>query len=144
MLTCNDIDDNAQATLRDADAKSEGRFGMSTAVGSRKTAVVTAPEGMTELVRGSDLRLVGHMEPLVRAKDVLLNCERIERIDAAGIAALISLYGSAQNTGHCFKVCNVRGHVAEILALVGLDNILVACNGEWNAPRGGRLQQTAA
>ena len=144
MLTCNDIDDNAQAILRDADATSEGWFEMSMAVGRTRTAVVAAPEGMTELVRGSDLRLVGHMESLVRAKDVLLNCESIERIDAAGIAALISLYGSAQNTGHSFRVCNVCAHVAEILALVGLDTILMAYNGDSNAPCGGCLQQTAA
>jgi anti-anti-sigma factor len=145
MLTCNDICDDAQAYLKDEDAKSEGWFAMNTIVARTRTAVVVAPEGITELVRGCDSRLVGHVEPLVRAKDVLLNCECIERIDAAGIAALISLYGSAQNTGHSFRVCNVRAHVKEILALVGLDRILVAaCTGEWSAPAGGRLQQTAA
>ena len=120
---------------------------MNTVVTTTRTAVVAAPEGMTELVRGCDLRLVGQVEPLVRARDVLLNCESIVRIDAAGIAALISLYGSARNTGHSFRVCNVRAHVQEILAIVGLDRILVACNGcngEWKAPAGGRLQQTAA
>ena len=89
---------------------------------------------MTELVRGSDLRLVGHVEPLVRVTDVILNCAGIERIDAAGIAALVSLYGSAQSSGHSFHVCNVKARVREILTLVRLNHILVACDADWGAP----------
>jgi anti-anti-sigma factor len=97
-------------------------------------AIVTAPKGMTELVRGCDLRLVGYVEPLVRAGNVILNCAAIERIDAAGIAALISLYGCAQKTGHTFHVSNLRAHVEEVLALVGLDEILVAYDADWSDP----------
>ena len=107
---------------------------MNTVMKRTDTAFVAVPAGMTELVRGSDLALVGHLEPLVRAMNVLLNCEAIERVDAAGIAALISLYGSALNTGHTFRVCNVRAHVEEVLALVGLDHILVACDANLSAP----------
>jgi anti-anti-sigma factor len=113
---------------------------MTTLMERASNAIVVVPEKMTELVRGSDQRLVGEIEPLVQAEDIILNCARIERIDAAGIAALIALYGSAQNTGHSFRVCNVRKHVREVLALVGLDRILVDCDGGWN----GRLQRTAA
>ena len=117
---------------------------MNTMMEKMNLAIVTVPNGMTELVRGSDLRLVGHVEPLVRLQDVILNCAQIERIDAAGIAALIGLYGSARNTGHSFRICNVKKHVTEVLALVGLDHILVAYCADWNAPVRGALTQTAA
>jgi anti-anti-sigma factor len=117
---------------------------MSTVMERTRQAIVTAPDGMTELVRGSDLRLVRHMEPLVRAQDVVLNCAAIERIDAAGIAALIALYGCARNTGHSFRVSNIRKHVSEVLTLVGLKHILVECTADWNSPVRGTLTQTAA
>jgi ABC-type transporter Mla MlaB component len=51
---------------------------------------------LTELVRGSDRRLVDEMAPLVRREDVALDLRSVERIDAAGIAALISLYRMAK------------------------------------------------
>lgn len=82
-------------------------------------------EGMTELVRGNDARLVATLAPLVRAEDVALDMNHVHRIDAAGIAALISLYGCAREAGHAFHVCNVTARVEEILSLVGLDHILV-------------------
>ena len=117
---------------------------MNTAVKRMDTAYVSAPAGMTELVRGSDLKLVVHVEPLARATNVILNFEPIERIDAAGIAALISLYGSARDAGYTFRVCNVRAHVEEVLSLVGLDDILVAGYASWGAPVHTELTQTAA
>lgn len=115
---------------------------MNTVVQMANSAVVAAPEGMTELVRGSDLRLVGQMEPLVRDKNIILNCQNIERIDAAGVAALISLYGCARNSGHTFHVCNVKAHVQEVLTIVGLERILVVCC--WNGSTRPAMTQTAA
>lgn len=80
---------------------------------------------MTELVRGNDARLVATLAPVVRGEDVALDMAKVHRIDAAGIAALISLYGCARDAGHTFHVCNVSARVEEILSLVGLDHILV-------------------
>jgi anti-anti-sigma factor len=120
----------------------EGRFALNTVFQRTSSAVVAAPEGMTELVRGSDQRLVGQMEPLVRDKNIILNCQNIERIDAAGVAALISLYGCAHNSGHTFHVCNVKAHVQEVLSIVGLERILVVCC--WNSPTHTAMTQTAA
>ncbi len=117
---------------------------MNTMMEGKNHAMITAPNGMTELVRGSDLRLVGHVEPLVRSRDVILDCAAIERVDAAGIAALIALYGTALNAGHSFRVCNVRKHVSEVLTLVGLEHILVTCVVDWSSPVHGTLVQTAA
>ena len=117
---------------------------MSTVIERSRHVIVKVPDGLTELVRGSDLQLVEHVEPLVRSQDVVLDCAAIERIDAAGIAALIALYGCARNTGHTFRVCNVRKHVSEVLTLVGLKHILTACTADWNSPVRGTLAQTAA
>ncbi len=66
------------------------------------TVEAIAPEGITELVRGSDLRLVARLEPAVRSGDAALDCSAIERIDAAGISALILLHERARSAGHFF------------------------------------------
>ncbi len=92
------------------------------------TMLAVEPDGITELVRGSEERLLERVTPLVRRQSVLLNLARVERIDAGGIAALISLYRSARETGHHFGVVNPAPRVAEILVLVGLDRILVSRN----------------
>ena len=117
---------------------------MNTVIERRSQSIVTVPNGITELVRGSDLRLVGYVDPLVRSQDVMLDFSAIERIDAAGIAALIALYASARSTGHTFRLCDVRKHVSEVLALVGLEHILVECPADWNSPVRSALTQTAA
>ena len=88
-------------------------------------AMVVAPCGLTELVRGTDRELVDEMTPVVRGQSVALDLKKVDRIDAAGISALISLYGQARDAGHSFAVANPTAHVQEILALVGLDRILL-------------------
>ena len=102
------------------------------------------PGNLTELVRGTDERLLEQMMPLVRRQCVTLNMECVERIDAAGIAALISLYRSAHESGHTFMVANPSPRVAEILGLVGLDRILVSQNVVAASHCGPRLVQAAA
>ena len=88
--------------------------------------MVAAPLDMTELVRGNDQRLIQRVAPLLRERSVALDLKLIDRIDAAGIAALISLYRIACSAGHRFTVCNASVRVAEILSLVGLETILVS------------------
>ena len=48
-----------------------------------------------QLVRGKDAVLLEHLGPLVRKCNVALDLSSVERIDAAGITALVSLYRSA-------------------------------------------------
>jgi anti-anti-sigma factor len=88
--------------------------------------VTFAASGLTELVRGNEECLLSRLSPLVQRQSVMLDLGQVERIDAAGIAALISLYGKAREAGHSFRVTNPSPHVAEILALVGLDRILLS------------------
>jgi anti-anti-sigma factor len=81
---------------------------------------------LTELVRGQEESLLARLTPLVRRQSVTLDMSSVQRIDAAGIAALISLHASAHQAGHRFTVANPSHHVAEILALVGLERILLS------------------
>lgn len=87
---------------------------------------VAVPGNLHELVRGQEQRLLKELEPVVREHSVTLDMRQIERIDAAGIAALISLYGAAHSAGHDFAIVNASSRVAEILQIVGLDRILIS------------------
>jgi anti-anti-sigma factor len=102
------------------------------------------PWELTELVRGCESHLVEEMTPVVRRQSVLLDLKSVERIDAAGIAALISLYRIARESGHRFSVSNAAPHVAELLTLVGLDGILLSHNAKHCSRSGRRLAQNAA
>lgn len=78
-----------------------------------------------ELVRGSEQSLLERLLPLVRRQSIALDLESVERIDAAGLSALITLYCEACKSGHSFTVSRPGRHVQEIMALVGLDRILM-------------------
>jgi anti-anti-sigma factor len=81
--------------------------------------------GIAELVRGKEKDLLERLMPLVRRQSVLLDLEPVARIDAAGLAALVTLHCEACKSGHSFAVSNPARHVREILELVGLDRVLV-------------------
>lgn len=88
--------------------------------------MIVAADGIRELVRGNERCFLEQMKPLVRQQSILLDLRTVERIDAAGIATLITLYGEARDRGHNFAVCNASGRVREILELVGLDRVLLS------------------
>jgi anti-anti-sigma regulatory factor len=96
-------------------------------------AVAILTEESTELVRGHDQELLQRVLPLVRQQSVTLDLRRVQRIDAAGIAGLILLYRAAIETGHSFTVSNLAPHVGEILALVGLDRVLLSQHVVWTS-----------
>ena len=107
-------------------------------------AQLTEQANVAELVRGSEQSLLAWLSPLARQQSVTLDLRSVERIDAAGIAALISLYRTASEAGHCFTVINPSPHVAEILALVGLDRVLLSQPALWNGNSGQCFEPTAA
>lgn len=109
----------------------------------RETKIVEAA-GMRELIKGLDQQLIQRVAPMLRAESIVLDLGNVDRIDAAGIAALISLYTGAHHAGHEFSVCNVNGRVAEILRLVGLDNILVSHNAVPGSHSGDCYRRSAA
>jgi anti-anti-sigma factor len=97
-----------------------------------------------QLVRGQDECLVERVGPLVLERDVTLDLGCVERIDAAGIAALVALYRSACESGHRFSVTNVSARVAQILAIVGLDRILLSHNAVRSSHCDSRVRRPAA
>jgi len=108
-----------------------------------ESAMPAAAE-LTELVRGQDQALVGRMAPLVRRQSVSLDLSSVQRIDAAGMAALVTLYCDACQAGHRFTVFNASRRVAQMLTLVGLDRILASHNAVQNSQFGPQVEQTAA
>jgi anti-anti-sigma factor len=99
---------------------------------------------LNELVRGSETGLIEEMTSMVRCGSVRLDLHRVERIDAAGVAALISLYRTACEAGNSFRITNLTPHVAEVLALVGVDRILVSHNARQFSPASSKLVESAA
>jgi anti-anti-sigma factor len=102
------------------------------------------PSQLTELVRGSEGRFIDELTPVVRRRNVSLDLALVERIDAAGIAALISLYRIARESGHRFSLSKVSARVAEMLALVGLDKILLSRNAKVASHPAARMARNAA
>jgi anti-anti-sigma factor len=117
---------------------------MNAIVDHTENILLTPPDGLHELVRGQEQRVVERFTPLVRVQSVTLDLTHVERIDAAGIAALISLYWCADAAGNRFSVVNASAHVAEILALVGLDRILLSRNAVPHAQSECCFAQPAA
>jgi anti-anti-sigma factor len=97
-----------------------------------------------QLVRGQEECLVERVGPLVRERNVTLDLACVDRIDAAGIAALVTLYTIACESGHRFRVTNVSSRVAQILAVVRLDRILLSHNAVRSSDSGSRGQRPAA
>jgi anti-anti-sigma factor len=99
---------------------------------------------LTEFVRGHEQALLEQMGPLVCRQSIALDLTPVERIDAAGIAVLVTLYANACQAGHTFTVSNASPRVMRILALVGLDRILVSQNAVQSSQSGPRLERSAA
>jgi anti-anti-sigma regulatory factor len=117
---------------------------MNTEMIKTNEAMVVTPCELSELVRGRDQGLLAKLAPLVRQHSVSLDMGRVNRIDAAGIAALILLYGSARDAGHGFTVSNASARVREMLALVGLDRILLSQNAVQHSPAEPCMEMHAA
>lgn len=111
---------------------------------SIEQALIVAPDNLTELVRGEEQCLVQRVAPLLREKDVVLDLNRIERIDAAGIAALISLYSTARTHGRTFSIKCVSARVSEMLSLVHLDNVLISHNAVFASQCESAYERPAA
>jgi anti-anti-sigma factor len=100
--------------------------------------------GLTELVRGNEQLFLDRLMPAVRRQSIVLDLESVTRIDAAGLAALITLHCEACKTGHKLTVSHPSRHVREILDLVGLDRILLAEDEPEPGMRDLQFQESAA
>jgi anti-anti-sigma factor len=111
---------------------------------NRETVEAKLEDGVTELVRGQEAKLLDRLQPLVRRQSVTLELSGVERIDAAGLAALITIYCDACKAGNRFTVSQPSRHVREILGLVGLERILMAQSEAGTAFECAQLAETAA
>jgi anti-anti-sigma factor len=111
---------------------------------SKPVASDGQPAEVIELIRGREKELLAWLAPLVRRQSVMLDMHKIQRIDAAGVSALVSLYSSAMQAGHRFRVMHPSPRVAEVLMLVGLERILIFHRAAWKNPSSRHLEQTAA
>jgi anti-anti-sigma factor len=87
-----------------------------------------------ELVRGTEEQIVEGLMPRVKQESVALDLSGVERIDAAGIAALITLYCTAIEAGTEFYVVSPSARVLDLLRLVGLESILVPAGNPGESP----------
>jgi anti-anti-sigma factor len=85
-----------------------------------------------ELVRGTEAQVIDQFLPRVKRESVALDLSGVGRIDAAGIAALITLYCSSVEAGTDFSIVAPSPHVLELLRIVGLEQILIAENRPSN------------
>jgi anti-anti-sigma factor len=99
--------------------------------------------GPVELVRGNEQPLVDELSTLLARHNVALDLSATERIDAAGIAALIRIYRIAQENGHSFQVTRTSRHVNELLKIVGLEGVLLS-RIVSNAPHSGPFSNADA
>jgi len=106
--------------------------------------ITSAAAELTDLIWGQDRRLLETIAPLTLRQSVSLDLSSVRRVDAAGVAALVALYRIAREAGHCFTVANAKPHVAETLALLGLDKILMSQNAVRKSQSGIHLRQAAA
>jgi anti-anti-sigma factor len=97
-----------------------------------------------ELVRGQEHALLERMRPLAREQNLTLDLRKVQRIDAAGLAALITLYCDACKAGYQFRISNPSHHVAELLSLVRLDGLLAPQTADGFAVAGLQLQESVA
>lgn len=115
-----------------------------TGIFSQTQTPVTVACESAELVKGNEHQLVERLESVVRRQSIILDLAAVERIDAAGLAALITLYSDACKAGCSFTIARPSRHVLEILQLVGLDRILIAQPESEPGLGSFRLQETAA
>jgi anti-anti-sigma factor len=97
-----------------------------------------------ELVRGREHEILEQLQPLVHSQSVRLDLSSVERVDAAGLFVLVTLYCDACKAGFEFTVVNPPRHVARILAIVGLDCILLSNDSRETLPPRIEMEMIAA
>jgi anti-anti-sigma factor len=55
------------------------------------------------------------------AKDLTIDCSRVEALDAMGLGLLVAAHNSCKKTGGRFRLSNVREGVAATMQVLGLD-----------------------
>jgi len=102
------------------------------------------PGAMRQLTIENIEYLLEILGPLVLLRNLKLDLTGVERIDAAGISMLLTLYSRAREAGNQFSLVNVPTRVLEILSVVGLDRLLLSHNPVQSSQYGSGLHRSAA
>ena len=110
----------------------------------RFNSTIDVASDVSELVRGQEQKFLEWLRPMVQSQSVRLDLSSVERIDAAGIAALITLYCDARQANREFTILRAKQRVREILALVGVEQLLASQNAKGKSHSGTSVELTAA
>lgn len=80
------------------------------------------------LVRGREQAMLAQLLPLVAANNVVLSLEQVQKIDAAGLGALVLLYGEARKVRRSFRLIKPSRIVKGLIRIVGLELVLSSHN----------------
>jgi anti-sigma B factor antagonist len=94
--------------------------------------LATAREGATTVVAAVgtlDIATVGQLESVVTealAQDspVVLDLSEVSMCDSTGLGAMVRLFRQAQAVGQPFTLRNPRRHVADVLAMTGINKVV--------------------
>lgn len=79
-----------------------------------------------DLSRGQENQFLSLALPLIEDEGLVIDMSRVSTIDAAGIGLLVFLRQCADRAGTTMALVNPSLRVREMLALVHLDNVLLA------------------
>jgi anti-anti-sigma factor len=108
----------------------------------RREVVIYCAHG--QLLRGGEQLLLASLLPIVARHNVALDLEQVERMDAAGISALVKLYGAAHKAGRSFRVLKPSRNVKGLLHTVRLESFLLSHNVNHGSHSGPLTRPTAA
>jgi anti-sigma B factor antagonist len=89
----------------------------------RDGATVLALTGILDLATSAEVeQAVG--EALDEGQGVALDLSELSMCDSTGLGALVRLYRQAEAAGLAFRLCDPRPHVADLLAMTGIDKVI--------------------
>ena len=90
---------------------------------SNKGQVLVSPRGMLVAGENTEKMRVLLKDLIPGHTDVVVNMSGLDRIDAAGMGALVGAYFAGRNQGARVSFCNVPSRTLELFELVGLRNV---------------------
>ena len=76
------------------------------------------------LVRGAHCEWLLAAVENPKTREVVIDCRRVERIDAYGIGLLVAMATQGQSVGIEVTLKNIPRRIAELLGMCGLDGLL--------------------
>ena len=78
------------------------------------------------LIRGCEASFLAELESRAVDSDLELDLGQVERIDAAGIGALLHLRALADQAGRRLSISSASRRATEVIRLVGLESVFMS------------------